>query len=308
MSITGNATKSRPFTPAAQDTADGSWQSACLNCAAPMSGPFCSRCGQRAIPPHPSLGELAGDAFGELSGWDGKLVETLRLLITRPGKLTKRFLVGQRARFVSPVRLYLGCSLVYFLVASAAPNLRPGNQAAVSVAGMNIGVWASDKRADQLTPAGRDSLSTAIDSASFWIRPILRRAFDDPDRFRRSMLESMPRVLFALLPVFGLIVALFYRRRHYPEHLYFALHLHAFVFLALALGEAAKFTRSLTVATYIGVVSTIVMLGYAALALRHVYGGGFTATVLKALGIFVVYSVVSIPALYGLVTWAALAG
>jgi hypothetical protein len=29
------------------------------------------------------------------------------------------------------------------------------------------------------------------------------------------MLESMPRVLFALLPVFGLIVALFYRGRHY---------------------------------------------------------------------------------------------
>src|SRR5262245_26064963 len=241
MGIATKATESQSFAPTAPDNADASWRAACLNCAAPMTGPFCSRCGQRAVPPHPTVTELAGDAFGELSGWVGKLVETLRLLLTQPGTLTRRFLNGQRARYVSPVRLYLGCSIVYFLVASAAPNLRPGNQAAVSVAGMNIGVCTADHRNGELTPAGRESLSAAIDSTSFWLRPILRRAFDDPAGFRRSMLESMPRVLFALLPIFGLIVALFYRRRHYPEHLYFALHLHAFVFLALALDR--KSTR-----------------------------------------------------------------
>jgi hypothetical protein len=308
MGITTKGSESQAFTGTAPDNPDASWRSTCLNCATPLTGPFCSRCGQRAVPPHPTVTELAGDAFGELSGWDGKLIETLRLLLTRPGALTRRFLDGQRVRYVSPVRLYLGCSIVYFLGASAAPNLRPGNQSAVSVAGMNIGVWTTDNRNGQLTPAGRDSISAAIDSTSFWLRPILRRALEDPEGFRRSMLQSMPRVLFALLPVFGLIVALFYRRRHYPEHLYFALHVHAFVFLALALGEVAKFTRSLTVATYIGVASTIVMLGYAALALRNVYGGGFALTVMKGVGILVVYSVVSIPALYGLVTWAALTG
>jgi hypothetical protein len=50
------------------------------------------------------------------------------------------------------------------------------------------------------------------------------------------------------------------------------------------------------------------MLVYAALALRNVYGGSFVATVLKGAGIFVVYTIVSIPALYGLVTWAAMTG
>jgi hypothetical protein len=271
-----------------------------------MTGPFCSQCGQRAIPPHPTVSELAGDAFGELSGWDGKLVETFRLLLTRPGALTKRFLDGQRVRYVSPVRLYLGCSIAYFLVASAAPNLRPGNQSAVSVAGLNIGVWTPDNRKSQLTPAGRDSVLASIDSTSFWLRPILRRALEDPEGFRRSMLQSMPRVLFALLPVFGAIVAVFYRRRHYPEHLYFALHVHAFVFLALALGEASKFTRSLSLATSIGVAATLWMLLYGALALRRVYGGTIATTVLKGAGILAVYVAVSIPALYGLVTWAAL--
>jgi hypothetical protein len=70
----------------------------------------------------------------------------------------------------------------------------------------------------------------------------------------------------------------------------------------------AKFTQSLSVATYVGVASTIAMLSYAALALRRVYGGSFAATALKGVGILVVYTTVSIPALYGLVTWAALTG
>lgn len=305
MSTTANAKGSLTFGTAPANSVE-SWRNACLNCAAPLTGPFCSQCGQRAIPPHPSVRELASDALGELSGWDGKLVETLRLLLTRPGALTSRFLDGQRVRYVSPVRLYLGCSIAYFLVASTAPNLRPTNQAAVSVAGVNIGVWTPDNRNGQLTPAQRDSAIAAINSTSFWLRPILRRVFDDPEGFRRSMLESMPRVLFALLPVFGGIVAVFYRRRHYPEHLYFALHVHAFVFLALALAEASKFSQSLTMATWVGVASTLWILLYAALALRRVYGGSIATTVLKGAGIFAVYFAVSIPALYGLVTWAAL--
>ena len=40
-------------------------------------------------------------------GWDGRFVRTIRLLLTRPGELTRSLLEGQRAQFVSPVRLYL---------------------------------------------------------------------------------------------------------------------------------------------------------------------------------------------------------
>ena len=53
---------------------------ACLNCGTPLSGPFCSSCGQRDIPPYPSARELAIDAFWELSGWDGRFASTVRAL------------------------------------------------------------------------------------------------------------------------------------------------------------------------------------------------------------------------------------
>src|SRR5215475_3899501 len=93
----------------------------CLNCGEPLHGAFCSQCGQRVVPPRPSMRELLGEAFAEFSGWDGKLANTLRLLITKPGQLTLDFLDGRRVRYITPLRLYFSVSLIYFLLAVAAP-------------------------------------------------------------------------------------------------------------------------------------------------------------------------------------------
>jgi hypothetical protein len=91
----------------------------CENCGAVLGGPFCAQCGQRAIPPHPTVRELAGDAWNELVGWDGKFLRTVRLLVLRPGELTRSAIEGRRARFITPVRLYLICSVLYFVVSAA---------------------------------------------------------------------------------------------------------------------------------------------------------------------------------------------
>src|SRR4051812_14377233 len=101
-------------------TADNRWQVQCLNCKAPLAGAFCSSCGQRAVPPDPTLRELAGDAFVEMSGWDGKFAETFRLLLRKPGEITRQWIEGRRVSFIAPVRLYLTASVVYFVVSAAA--------------------------------------------------------------------------------------------------------------------------------------------------------------------------------------------
>src|SRR6185503_15425032 len=103
----------------------------CLNCGEVLGGAFCSACGQRSVPINPTVSELAGDAWNELSGYDGRIAATFRHLL-RPGQLTVDYLQGRRARYLSPVRLYLICSVVYFLVAAAAPQ---------GVGGIRIGVW-----------------------------------------------------------------------------------------------------------------------------------------------------------------------
>jgi hypothetical protein len=60
-----------------------------LNCGTPLGGPFCSACGQRDVPPYPTVRELVVDAFWELSGWDGRFALTVRALLPRPGLLTR---------------------------------------------------------------------------------------------------------------------------------------------------------------------------------------------------------------------------
>lgn len=282
----------------------------CLNCGSPLTGPFCASCGQRDVPPYPSVRELAVDAFWELSGWDGRFASTVRALIRRPGMLTLEFLEGRRARYLSPLRLYLMASLVYFLVAATAPDVRTKSGKAV-FAGVHIGeplstapvsrperlgIAASDalKNEKTLSAAEKEAAIKDIERAPALMRPLLRRSIEDPGGFKRGLVEMMPRMLFALLPIFALIVALMYRGRKYPEHLYFAVHLHAFLFIALLLSGLAKFTRLPLVIGLVGVAVLLWIPVYSTLAFRRVYGGSLMRTLVKEAGIAVMYGIVSV--------------
>jgi len=217
------------------------WRTTCLNCGSALSGSFCSECGQRAAPPHPSLRELGGEAFAELSGWDGKVAETVRALLRKPGKLTIEFLEGRRARYLSPLRLYLMCSVIYFLIAAAGPtNLRssivitPGGPIEK---GSRQTIVDADKAAG-LTAEERAQIASMIDKSPSLLQPLMRRVSSDAKAFQNEMFASLPKALFALLPVFAGILTLFYRKRRFAEHLYFALHLHALHMAGNAAGRA----------------------------------------------------------------------
>jgi hypothetical protein len=295
----------------------------CLNCGAPLTGPFCAGCGQRDIPAYPNVRELAVDAALEFSGWDGRLASTLRALIRRPGMLTHEFLEGRRVRYISPLRLYLTASLVYFVLASAAPNvkLQSGENLGLRVAATvtddnrpasgpeRVAEAASEafEKQQALSPAAREATLKDIARAPALMQPFLRRAVLDPAGFKRSLLETMPRMLFALLPIFAGIVALFYRRRKYPEHLYFAIHLHAFIFLALTAAELMKFTRIpvlVAIATLIAVTWVPV---YATLAFRRVYGGSLGRTLIKELAIGTIYAVTAGVGFVIMIYWVSIA-
>ena len=272
---------------------------ACLNCGTPLSGAFCAACGQRDVPAYPTVRELAKDAFSELSGWDGRFAVSIRRLIGRPGMLTREFLEGRRARYISPLRLYLVASLAYFVVASAAPDVDPPSPDVIADRGLEVKVNTGGS--DQATALREVESSPAV------LRPFLRRAIQDPEGLKRGIYQTTPRVLFALLPVFALIVALFYRGRRYPEHLYFAIHLHAFVFLALMIPELLRFTRSGTLPDVASIGIALWIAVYATLAFRHVYGGSVLRTMAKELGIAVIYAVVTLPAFVLMIYWVSIA-
>ena len=84
----------------------------CPNCTALLSGGFCSQCGQRA-PIHRTLVEVGHELLHGITHFDGKAWTTLPMLLFRPGKLTRDYIQGKRARYIAPVPLFL---LVVFLM------------------------------------------------------------------------------------------------------------------------------------------------------------------------------------------------
>lgn len=94
----------------------------CLNCGAELGGQYCGQCGQRATSRLISLWELIRDAFGDLFELDSRLWRTLVPLLARPGRLTRDYLEGRRARYMPPFRMYLVLSVVFFVVAFFDPQ------------------------------------------------------------------------------------------------------------------------------------------------------------------------------------------
>jgi hypothetical protein len=286
------------------------WATRCLNCDSPLKGHFCSSCGQRVVPPNPTVHELAGEAFAEFSGWDGKVAATARLLIRKPGALTCEYLAGRRARYIQPVRLYLTFSVAFFLLAASSPNLNRNSgfsiRNGVSVGKANADVVTVPLSGDaSLTPDERKKVLAQVATAPWYIRPMIRRVSVDAKGFQHDVFEAMPKGLFALLPVFAGILALFFWRRHFTEHLYFALHLHAFAFLALTVNELVKFTHSLPLSGLAGVVALLWIVVYAHFAFRRVYGNSHLVTLVKELGIAALYIAAAIPAIIGVALWAS---
>jgi hypothetical protein len=86
----------------------------CRNCGQSLSGPYCAGCGQRAHI-HRSLLHLGEELLHSMLHFDAKAWRTVLLLIIRPGLLTRRYIDGERTRYVSPLALFLFTMfLMYF--------------------------------------------------------------------------------------------------------------------------------------------------------------------------------------------------
>jgi len=120
----------------------------------------------------------------------------------------------------------------------------------------------------------------------------IARLREDPDLFKDALLGAVPSTLFVLLPVFALMLKVFYlfRRRLYMEHLIVALHSHAFLCLALLLmfltmalqrwlAPQDGFLRALF--SLVEAALWVWMPLYLLLMQKRVYGQGWIMTLLK---------------------------
>lgn len=92
----------------------------CANCQTPLSGAFCSDCGQGRDSHRRSVALLLRDIFKDIVNFDSRILRTAHALLIRPGELACAFRDGRTQPFVPPVRLYLFVSLIFFLALSFA--------------------------------------------------------------------------------------------------------------------------------------------------------------------------------------------
>jgi hypothetical protein len=245
--------------------------------------------------------------FEELSSVDGKLLRTVRALFAEPGRLTAEYIAGHRASYVAPLKLYFWMSVLFFFVSSLVPNQRQPIRVTRTEADRVLAT-ATDgadraRVVDSLAraEASKSDLERAVDSA-------MVRVANDQDAFRETMGVWVPRVMFALVPVFALLVGLVYRSRRmrYPRHLFFALHLHAFAFGVLSIVTLAGAIPNQVVGALLALAAFVVIPVYAVRAMRRVYGGGAKGAVARLALLGALYLPVFMVALFAMILVALL--
>jgi hypothetical protein len=97
----------------------------CINCGAPLAGNYCATCGQPAHV-HRKLAHMAGEFLHNLFHLDTRAWRTLPLLLFRPGRLTHDYIHGKRARYISPLAMFLLTVFTMILVFDAVGGSRIG--------------------------------------------------------------------------------------------------------------------------------------------------------------------------------------
>jgi len=220
----------------------------CRNCAAVVDGRYCPSCGQLAASFHRPVWSLFGETIADSLALDGRLARTLPLLLLRPGRLTKNYTSGKRARYVPPFRMLLLASLLFYFtlfafigkaewwqdlrlsVASSVAEeaqANPDDQDALAEILRPDGTIDRERAREIMTEGETDASSVAAAERTF-------NAIEDPRLFLAGLERWAPRLTLLLIPTTIFIIALmhFWRRRLFIyDHAIHALHLHAWLFL-----------------------------------------------------------------------------
>ena len=263
----------------------------CPNCFAETSGNYCHQCSQETTLHPPSAREFMHEFIGHYVALEGKLWQSLWLLLLRPGRLTVEYIKGRRVRYVQPLRLNLTFSLVFFALVkfSGVAFLQTDHvpaAAAVSAPAALTPIPNGDNESFQDATKFADQMHAGWGKrvAGFLAQPREEMGH----QLSKTFFSYGPYALFALMPVFALLLKLLYlgTGRRYGAHLLFALHANAFAFAMLALQVIVPSGWGFV---HFAMLAWLVI--YLPLAMRRVYGGGRLLTLLRWIVLMLLHSI-----------------
>jgi len=239
------------LTPVTTSSLPPQEESHCPECATPLVGEYCHRCGEKLPHVHDlTLKHFLHHGLHELTHLDSKIFRTVQALLFRPGFLTVEYLAGRRQRYVLPLRLFLVIfALNLFLYT------RPG-------------VALYDMRFITSNPGVKPFANLLERNAA--------KQHMDKDALYEKINEHWQHnaSLFQLGEVFCFAVwlAVLNWRRYFVEHLIFALHVSSFTLLFGSVTWLYYLRYGFRQNLFLTGISFLVLLLYLWRALPRMYG------------------------------------
>ena len=193
----------------------------CANCHAILVGQYCHNCGQRKMSSRDfSIPHFIGQAIDTLTHIDSKFYQSIKYLIFKPGFLSAEFVKGKQIAYMKPVQLFLLINIIYFFSASVLDQKTFTTPLYFHLGGV--------------TPYR--TLAQSMVSQKIQERGVSIEEYET--HFDKNGTAFSKTLIFIMIPVFALLLQLFYIRakRFYVEHLVFSIHFFAFLLFLLIIG------------------------------------------------------------------------
>jgi hypothetical protein len=219
----------------------------CQNCGYKDRGNFCSNCGQSFAALNRPMKDILAEV-GDIANFDSRIFRSIPPFLFKPGFLTREYLAGKRKKYMSPFRLYILMSLLFFFLAqSTSKKITEAGDNWLQVTADTTDAIRDDStvieflRNDSIFKVDIDStaLTKSIRKAkrSKRLREGAIAALTNKTNFIRNFYRTISYVLFLLMPVFALLLKMLYIRRRvfYIEHLMFSINMHSFMLLVFSM-------------------------------------------------------------------------
>jgi len=262
-----------------------------------------------------------GDLITGFLSVDSRFANSMPALLFKPGFLTIQYIQGKRNRYLDPIRMFITIVVVYFILpfsgdgvklnekqntgteiidsVMTATNRQPKSSADSTKGKDNesdLEIDAADyPRIKTMVKNGITDTDVVLDSLGkqktfwnrFWYSELIKFAASDFNEFKEYLFSKLPWIIFMLMPVFAILLKLFYIRNNtlYIDHLIFAFHLHSFIFL---MGCIYILITEYTMAEPLVAVFWII-IAYTLTALKRVYRQSWLKTTLKLFLLSIVY-------------------
>lgn len=280
----------------------------CPNCGFATSHNYCARCGQEVHLHKDSFGGLILHFIGHYFHYDSKFWQTLKTLVLSPGQLTLAYWQRQRARYISPISLYIFVSAMFFICMSLSPrHFLHGEKGSIAWGQAPKGYEHANHDTVR-PPDGSIEVHNRYDPEKdkgslkeYIVNRMNKLEEEKGDNAAEYVVEkiyhTIPKVFFFMIPLMALMLRVLVLRRKdllFAHHAIYSLHLHCMVFMAAIL-MYVPLVRDIP---YLAGILLAGVLAYSTAAMHRVYGTGWVQAVLANMLMGIIYLAVLLLAIF----------